>query len=100
MERNELREHRQMNGADAGVVGPGREAASDYAKEHAGEDEQRDDDGAGPASAEVGELGDGLGEDHLIGVALKVAQDRWSEDRGDDDHAEDRQSCSSICSVA
>ena len=62
--------------ADAGVVGPGRERAGDLAKGQAGEDEQRDDDGTGPASAQVGKLGDGLGEDQLIGVALKVAQDR------------------------
>src|SRR5580698_5539279 len=79
-----------MNGADAGVIGPGREAASYHAKNLTGEDEQRDNDRTGPASAEVGKLGDGLSEDHLVRVALKVAQDRWSEDRRHDDHAKAR----------
>ena len=42
----QLREHGQMNRADAGVVGPGREAAGDFAKWQAGEDDQRDDERA------------------------------------------------------
>ena len=42
-----------------------------------------------PAAAEVGELGDGLGEDDLVGVALEVAKDGGAEDGGDDDAAEE-----------
>src|SRR5471032_11343 len=43
----------------------------------------------GPASAEVGELRDGLGEEDLDGVALEIAQDGGAEDSGDDDDAEE-----------
>ena len=57
---------------------------------HAGEDENRGDEGAGPASAEVGELGDGLSKEDLISVALEVAKDRSAEDGGDYDDSEER----------
>ena len=75
---------------DAGVVGPRREGAEERAEDHAGEGEDGGDEGAGPASAEVGELGDGLGKEDLVGVALEVAQDGGAEDGGDDDDAEER----------
>ena len=75
---------------DAGVIGPRREGAEEGAEHHAGEGEDGRDERAGPASAEVGELGDGLGEEDLVGVALEVAQDRRAEDGGDDDDAEER----------
>ena len=61
------------------------------AEEQAGEGEDGGDEGAGPASAEVGELGDGLGKEDLVGVALEVAQDGGAEDGGDDDDAEERE---------
>ena len=59
-------------------------------KQHAGEGEDGGDEGASPASAEVGEFGDGLGKEDLVGVALEVAQDGGAEDGGDDDDAEER----------
>ena len=78
-----------MVGADADVVGPGGEGAEELAEEQSGEGEDGSDEGAGPAAAEVGELGDGLGEEDLDGVALEVAQDGGAEDGGDDDDAEE-----------
>ena len=59
-------------------------------KHHARESEDGGDEGAGPASAEVGELGDGLGKEDLVGVALEVAKDGGAEDGGNDDDAEER----------
>ena len=79
----------EMIGHDAGVVGPGREGAEKSTEHHARESEDGGDEGAGPASAEVRELGDGLGEKNLVGVALEVAEDRGSEDRRNYDDAEE-----------
>ena len=47
------------------------------------------DEGTCPAAAEISELGDRLGEDELVGVALEVAQDRGAEDGRNDQHAEE-----------
>ena len=76
-------------GGDAGVVGPGSERAGGLAEDESEEDADGGDEGASPAAAEVSELGDGLGEDDLVGVALEVAQDGGAEDGGDDDAAEE-----------
>ncbi len=78
-----------MVGSDADVIGPGGEGAEELAEEKAGEGEDGSDERARPAPAEVGELGDGLGEEDLDGVALEVAQDGGAEDGGDDDDAEE-----------
>ena len=78
----------QMIRSDARVIGPRREGADQRAEEHSREGEDRGHEGSGPPAAEIGELGDRLGEQHLVGVALEVAQDRRAEDGGDDDHAE------------
>ena len=43
----------------------GAKVPSDFAEDQAGEDETADDEGTGPAAAQIGELGDGFGEDHL-----------------------------------
>ncbi len=77
-----------MIGADAGMVRPGSERAGEGSEKHAGEGKGGGDEGTGPASAEVGEFGNGLGEDDLVGVALKVAEDGRAEDGGHDDDAE------------
>src|SRR5271170_6763065 len=74
---------------DAGVIGPRSEGSGGFAEDQAGEAEDSSDEGARPAAAEVGEFGDGLGEDDLEGIALEVAQDRAAEDGGDDDDAEE-----------
>ena len=47
------------------------------------------DEGAGPATAQIGELGDRFGEDHLIRIALKVTQNGRAEDRRHHDGAEE-----------
>jgi hypothetical protein len=52
----------EVIGTDAGVVGPWCERAEKSSEHHAGEGEDGGDEGTGPASAEVGELGDGLGK--------------------------------------
>jgi hypothetical protein len=78
----------RVSAGDAGVVGPGSERPQRLAEDHAREGEDAGDERAGPASAQVGELADGLGEDHLVGVALEVAQHRRAEDGGDDDGPE------------
>src|ERR1039457_4739676 len=69
------------------MVRPGEKAAQCFSQWNAGEDEQRSNQRSGPATAKVSELGDGLGEYQLIGVALKVAQNRGAEGRGHDDGA-------------
>ena len=66
----------EMIRTDAGVVCPGCEGADKSAEHHAGEGEYGGNEGASPASAEVGELGDGLRKENLIGVTLEVAEDR------------------------
>ena len=76
--------------ADAGVVCPRRESSEEGAKQHAGEGENGGDEGASPAPAEIGELGDGLGKKDLVGVALKVPKDRGAKDGGNDDDTEQR----------
>ena len=73
---------------DARMVGPRRERAEVSAEEHAGEGEDGSDEGAGPASAQVGEFRDGLSEENLISVALEVAENGCAEDGGDNDDAE------------
>jgi hypothetical protein len=73
--------------SDAGVIGPRGERAGGFTEDKPGEAEDGGDEGAGPTSAEVCEFGEGLGEEELVGVALKVAQDGGSEDGGYDDHA-------------
>ena len=78
----------EMIRPDAGVVCPGREGAEERAQHHAGKSKDGGDERTGPASAKVGEFGDGLCEEDLVGVALEVAQDRGAEDRGDHDDAE------------
>ena len=78
-----------MVGNDPGVVGPGREGAEKSAEHHARESEDGGDERTSPASAEVRELRNGLGEKNLVGVALEIAEDRSSEDRGNHDHAEE-----------
>src|SRR5580693_3780739 len=78
-----------MIGTDTSVICPGRERAEEGPKHHAGESEYRCDERSSPASAEVGELGNGLGKKNLVGVALEVAQNRGPEDGGDDDDAEE-----------
>jgi hypothetical protein len=56
----------------------------DQSEEH----EHRRHERTGPASAQVGELGYWFGEQHLVGVALKIPENRGAENRGDDDDAE------------
>ena len=88
MEQKRLKVSPEMVGRDAGMVCPRRERAKVGAEHHAREGEDGRDKGAGPASAEVSELGDRLGKKDLVGVALEVAQDRGAEDGRDDDDAE------------
>jgi hypothetical protein len=71
------------------VVGPGGEGTRGFAKDEAEEDADGGDERSGPTAAEVRELGDGLGEDDLVGVALEVTQDGRAEDGGDDDAAKE-----------
>src|SRR3984957_18472549 len=78
-----------MIGHDPGVIGPGREGTEKSTEHHARESEDGGDKGAGPTSPKVGELGDGLGEKNLVGVALEVTEDRSSEDRGNHDYSEE-----------
>ncbi len=80
----------EMIRTDAGVVCPRREGAEEGAEEHARKREDRGDEGSSPTSAEIGELGDGLGKEDLVGVTLEVAEDRGAEDGGNDDDAEER----------
>jgi hypothetical protein len=75
---------------DAGVVSPRRESAEEGAQHHARKRKDGGDEGASPASPEVSELGDGLGKNNLVGVALKVAENGGAENGGDDDDAEKR----------
>ena len=87
MDRNGCRYQAEMIGTDAGVVSPRCEGAEVGSEQQSGEGEDGGDEGPGPASAQVGELRDGLGEEDLVGVALEIAQDGGAEDGGDDDHA-------------
>ena len=74
---------------DARVVRPGREGAEVRADQDARKGKDGGDEGAGPASAQVGEFRDGLGKEDLVGVALEIAKDAGAEDGGDDDDAEE-----------
>ena len=73
---------------DAGMIGPGGEGADEGAGHQPEEHENGRDERAGPAPAQIGELGDRLGEQHLVRVALEIAQYRGAEYRSDDDEAE------------
>ena len=79
-----------MIGTDTGVVCPGREGTKEGAEHHAGEGEHGGNERARPASAEVGEFGNGLGKQDLIGVALEVAEDGSAKDGCNDNDAEKR----------
>src|SRR5579864_4215812 len=78
-----------MIGYDPSVVGPGREGSEKSTEHHARESEDGGDKRAGPASAEVSELGDRLGEKNLVGVALEITENGSSEDRGNHDDPEE-----------
>src|SRR5271163_1743774 len=80
-----------MAAGNAGVVCPWGELASRPTDHQPAESEDAGHERAGPASAKIRELGDWLGENDLICVALEVAQDRRAEDGGDHDGAEQSQ---------
>src|ERR1700675_154513 len=77
---------------DASVVRPRREGAEIRSGQHAGKGEDGGNEGARPASAQVGEFRDGLREEDLVSVALEVAKDAGAENSGNDDDAEQRSS--------
>ena len=79
----------QMIRADAGVIRPRREACQEYVPISrplktntvmTNEPAQR--------PPEVREFGDRLGEENLVCIALKIAQDRRAENRRNDDQTE------------
>jgi hypothetical protein len=74
---------------NAGVVSPGCQRAQVSAENHSRKSEDGSDERSRPAPAQIGEFRNGLGEEHLIGVPLKVAENGSAEDGGDDDDAED-----------
>ena len=76
-------------GGNAGVVSPWSERAEVTAEDHPGKRENCCDEGASPASAQVGELIDRLGKQYLHSIALEVAKNRGAEDRGDNYHPEE-----------
>src|SRR5580704_12280342 len=78
-----------MIGADAGVIGPGCQGAEECSQQHPREGEDGSDERAGPASAKISEFRDGLSEEDLVCVALKISQDGRAENRGDDDGAKE-----------
>ena len=61
----------------------GAKVPRDSPKMEPGKNKHGGDQRTGPATTEISEFGNGLGEKHLIGVALKIAQDRGAEDGGD-----------------
>src|ERR1700683_481075 len=75
---------------DAGMVCPRREGTQVGAQHHPREGEDGRNEGASPSTAQVGEFRNRLGKQDLIGVTLKVAQDRSPEDRSNDDDAKQR----------
>ena len=89
MERNGWRYHQMWPGRCGCGRPTGRTCRASSPKTSPLKQKTAGDEGAEPAAAQVGELGDRLGEDELIGVALKVAEDRGAEDRGDYDRAEE-----------
>ncbi len=65
-----------------------RERTKPGSEHHGGETKDGGQEGARPPSPEVCELRHRSGKDELICVALEIAEDRGSENGGDDDNAE------------
>ena len=88
MRKKRLKVPPQMICTDPRVIGPRRKRTEKCSGQNAGKSKDRSYERPGPASAEVRKLRYRFCEENLVSIALKITQDRCTEDRGDNDDAE------------
>src|SRR5215469_1169069 len=72
------------------MIRPGSKCAQIRSQQTTGKRKDRRYQRTGPSPSKVGKFRNRLGEEHLVGVALEIAQNGCSEDRSDDNDPKQR----------